>query len=1080
MASSYPTGLDSLLTNRANGQVIQASTDNDQADAINRIEAELGITPSGLNATVAERFDASRLVLNVKAEYGAKGDGKTVTDGAMTSGSAVLTSATAAFTAADVGKQISVTHATSVTLIFATTIASVTNSTTAALAAPATVAGTGRTLNIDGGRTVTDAVTTNNSTTITSATANFSAVDVGHHVTLSGSAAGALNTTITGYTSATQVTLAANATRTCSGEQVVFGTDDTAAFIAATEAARDNAAYATVYAPEGLYLLQPSISGGGGMQLYSRTQLLGDGWGTTLRKIGHPTNDHGSLVAINHWSAGSSDPSLNQREIVIRDIHLQGHVVEDGFMQWRFLLEANAVTDLVVEHVKFSRYQGDCIYLGSGTQTDTLERHNIGIRIANCLFDGVNRDNRNALSIIDGEDITVQRCVFRNCVRTDMPGCIDLEPNAGNSFSICKAIHVDSCYFDFCGGNSGHIGAAFHRGQNFLTVPFTGYTVTNNVFRRGLGGQRGMVFIQDQYPTETTERADITISHNQFVYGLYAIETAGVKGIDIHNNTFVDFWAGTTFGYQQKSLDVTLRDNYFVRCAWGQDGIHEIVHADRIEFDRNTYDNCGNSNLSGANLIKFVASGGGLGQPGIITATPFTTGGTLGAATRSYRLSSYGDNGETLATTAVTAVTTGTTARVDLAWTPDYNAAGTKVYGRTGGSELLIATLGAGVTSYSDTGAVTPAGALPGSNTSAQGASNGITFARNVARQGPSNRLTRVAVINSPHKTIAASLRYIDNVVPTSVGDNMGPFVDYSNRYKPTARVASTANVTLPPGGTTLTIDTVALSNGDRVLLKNQTAPAENGIYVVDGIGSSVILTRSGDTNTAQLVSSMLVFVDEGAENSDSGWTQTTPLPITMGTTALRFTRTHPAYQTGTVGSVTAAQGPFNPTGCLLENFSRYASTLANQAALTTQIIRVFPMGVLRAGKTFTAINYFSGTTAAVTITASWAGIARVSDRVVLARSANSTAALAANTLRTATFSATYTPDVDVPIFGFIMWQATTVPTLAGVAALNLINVSNPVINGNSNTGQGTTPIAVGATLTALTADTEIPYAFLT
>jgi hypothetical protein len=48
------------------------------------------------------------LVSDVQADFGAKGDGRTVTDGAMTSGSAVVTSATAAFTAADVGKFISV------------------------------------------------------------------------------------------------------------------------------------------------------------------------------------------------------------------------------------------------------------------------------------------------------------------------------------------------------------------------------------------------------------------------------------------------------------------------------------------------------------------------------------------------------------------------------------------------------------------------------------------------------------------------------------------------------------------------------------------------------------------------------------------------------------------------------------------------------------------------------------------------------------------------------------------------------------------------------------------------------------
>jgi hypothetical protein len=69
---------------------------------------------------------ATPWVFDVTASaYGAKGDGQVVTDGAMASGSAVLTSATAAFTASDVGKAISVKGAgpTGVTTLV-TTIAS--------------------------------------------------------------------------------------------------------------------------------------------------------------------------------------------------------------------------------------------------------------------------------------------------------------------------------------------------------------------------------------------------------------------------------------------------------------------------------------------------------------------------------------------------------------------------------------------------------------------------------------------------------------------------------------------------------------------------------------------------------------------------------------------------------------------------------------------------------------------------------------------------------------------------------------------------------------------------------------------
>lgn len=91
-------------------------------------------------------------------------------------------------------------------------------------------------------------------------------------------------------------------------------------------------------------------------------------------------------------------------------------------------------------------------------------------------------------------------------------------------------------------------------------------------------------------------------------------------------------------------------------------------------------------------------------------------GGTLAAGTYSYRLSKVVNGIETTASTAVTQVTTGSTSIVILDWTAtvDSRATSYKVYGRTGGSELLMATvLVASATTFTDTNAVTPSGALP-------------------------------------------------------------------------------------------------------------------------------------------------------------------------------------------------------------------------------------------------------------------------------------------------------------------------------------------------------------------------------
>lgn len=112
-----------------------------------------------------------------------------------------------------------------------------------------------------------------------------------------------------------------------------------------------------------------------------------------------------------------------------------------------------------------------------------------------------------------------------------------------------------------------------------------------------------------------------------------------------------------------------------------------------------------------------------LTTPTGVVATPFASGGTLASATYGYRISAINAFGETLASATTSAVVTGPTGRVDLSWSavvPTEGASpvtGYKVYGRTGGSELLLTTTGAGVTTYSDTGSATPSGALPVANT---------------------------------------------------------------------------------------------------------------------------------------------------------------------------------------------------------------------------------------------------------------------------------------------------------------------------------------------------------------------------
>lgn len=59
MASAYPAGIDSFPTNRIDGTIMattHAADHNNENDAINKIESELGINPSGTYTTILERL----------------------------------------------------------------------------------------------------------------------------------------------------------------------------------------------------------------------------------------------------------------------------------------------------------------------------------------------------------------------------------------------------------------------------------------------------------------------------------------------------------------------------------------------------------------------------------------------------------------------------------------------------------------------------------------------------------------------------------------------------------------------------------------------------------------------------------------------------------------------------------------------------------------------------------------------------------------------------------------------------------------------------------------------------------------
>lgn len=78
--------------------------------------------------------------------------------------------------------------------------------------------------------------------------------------------------------------------------------------------------------------------------------------------------------------------------------------------------------------------------------------------------------------------------------------------------------------------------------------------------------------------------------------------------------------------------------------------------------------------------------------------------------------------------------------------------------------------------------------------------------------------------------------------------------------WKDSVRVATQANLSLASPGAT--IDGITMATSDRVLVRSQTTPTENGIYIWNG--AAVPMSRSLDASTFAELEQAVVTVEEG------------------------------------------------------------------------------------------------------------------------------------------------------------------------------------------------------------------------
>ena len=131
----------------------------------------------------------------------------------------------------------------------------------------------------------------------------------------------------------------------------------------------------------------------------------------------------------------------------------------------------------------------------------------------------------------------------------------------------------------------------------------------------------------------------------------------------------------------------------------------------------------------------------------------------------------------------------------------------------------------------------------------------------------------------------------------------------------------TTVNITLSG---TQTVDGVVLVAADRVLVKNQTTQADNGLYLC----AAGAWTRTTDMNTWAQVPGAYVFVETGTTLADTGWVCTSDAGGTIGVTAITWAQFSGAGSG--VSSIT-----FGSTGLTPATATTGAVTVAGTLALT-------------------------------------------------------------------------------------------------------------------------------------------------
>ena len=321
------------------------------------------------------------------------------------------------------------------------------------------------------------------------------------------------------------------------------------------------------------------------------------------------------------------------------------------------------------------------------------------------------------------------------------------------------------------------------------------------------------------------------------------------------------------------------------------------------------------------------------------------------------------------------------------------------------------------------------------------------TFETSINMDG--NTITNVGTpING---TDAANKIYVDNAVA-------------GMQWKTPVKVATTTNISLSG---TLPIDTVSISPGDRVLVKNQTVASQNGIYVV----ASGAWTRAEDadnTPNGELGGGTAVFVQNGTVNGGVGFVVSSPKGVAvLGTDNIVWTEFSGAK------SLVAGDG-LTTTGNTIDVDGTVVRTTGNQTIGGTKTFSSNIVGNLT-GNAATATKLATSRTVSITgqITAAGVGFDGTGNVTLNVPTLDATN-LNSGTVPAARLTGSY----GISVTGNAA-TATTLQTARTIALAGGVTGTATSFNGSANISIPVTSVGVSA-LSGVISEANLPSGLLT